>query len=171
MRKATVDELVKRAGIPKGTFYLFYASKELLFYDVLCGMHDEIHGKLLAQVEAMDGSVGPEELTDLIFGLYRFAQGSFLLELLCGGELELILRRLPREVAAAHAQKDDFSVEQLRRLVPDLKPEKLREFSGALRGIFLSMLHRHEIREDVFEGALRLMIRGVVLQMYGEEKS
>ncbi len=26
VRKTTVDELVKRAGIPKGTFYLFYRS-------------------------------------------------------------------------------------------------------------------------------------------------
>ncbi|MFH1513530.1 MAG: helix-turn-helix domain-containing protein, partial [Bacillota bacterium] len=30
VRKTTVDELVRRAGIPKGTFYLFYASKEAL---------------------------------------------------------------------------------------------------------------------------------------------
>ncbi len=31
IRKTTVDELVKRVKIPKGTFYLFFQSKELLF--------------------------------------------------------------------------------------------------------------------------------------------
>ena len=30
IRKTTVDELVKRVNIPKGTFYLFYESKERL---------------------------------------------------------------------------------------------------------------------------------------------
>ena len=35
VRKTTVDELVRRAGIPKGTFYLFYPSKEALFFSLL----------------------------------------------------------------------------------------------------------------------------------------
>ncbi|MDY4210978.1 MAG: TetR/AcrR family transcriptional regulator [Treponema sp.] len=34
MKKTTVDELVKRTGIPKGTFYLFYPSKEILLFDI-----------------------------------------------------------------------------------------------------------------------------------------
>ena len=34
VKKTTVDELVKRTGIPKGTFYLFYPSKEMLLFDV-----------------------------------------------------------------------------------------------------------------------------------------
>ena len=50
MRKMTVDELVKRVNIPKGTFYLFYPSKELLVYDVLNKFHDEIHAELQRQV-------------------------------------------------------------------------------------------------------------------------
>lgn len=35
IRRTTVDELVKRVNIPKGTFYLFYKSKELLLFDVI----------------------------------------------------------------------------------------------------------------------------------------
>ncbi|WP_286081321.1 TetR/AcrR family transcriptional regulator [Parablautia intestinalis] len=31
----TVDEIVKRVNIPKGTFYLFYKSKELLLFEVI----------------------------------------------------------------------------------------------------------------------------------------
>ena len=31
----TVDQLVEAAAIPKGTFYLFYQSKEELFLDVV----------------------------------------------------------------------------------------------------------------------------------------
>lgn len=35
IRKTTVDELVRRVGIPKGTFYLFYESKERLLFEVI----------------------------------------------------------------------------------------------------------------------------------------
>ena len=35
VRRTTVDELVKRVNIPKGTFYLFYKSKELLLFEVI----------------------------------------------------------------------------------------------------------------------------------------
>ena len=47
MKKTTVDELVKRVNIPKGTFYLFFESKEILFYEVLCLFHDELQAELL----------------------------------------------------------------------------------------------------------------------------
>ena len=35
VRKTSVDELVKYANISKGAFYLFYTSKELLFFDTI----------------------------------------------------------------------------------------------------------------------------------------
>ena len=42
VKKTTVDELVKRAGIPKGTFYLFYPSKEMLLFDVSQDFHKQV---------------------------------------------------------------------------------------------------------------------------------
>lgn len=42
VKKTTVDELVKRVSIPKGTFYLFYPSKEQLFFDVFLDKHNAI---------------------------------------------------------------------------------------------------------------------------------
>ena len=42
VKKTTVDELVKREGIPKGTFYLFYPSKEMLLYDVSQDFHKQV---------------------------------------------------------------------------------------------------------------------------------
>jgi len=46
--------------------------------------------------------------------------------------------------------------------------DNIEVYSAVMRGIFLSMLHKHEIGEEVFEDALRLMIRGVVMQMFEE---
>lgn len=168
IRKTTVDELVKRANIPKGTFYLFYDSKELLFYDVLCSVHDELHADLRRRLEALDEPAAADRVTELVLGLYKKVEASFLYKFITGGDLELLMRRLPPEVARAHAEKDDFSMEQLIAMAPGIKGDSIKKYSAAMRAIFLSMLHKHEIGEEVFEDALRLMIRGVVMQMFEE---
>lgn len=170
VRKTTVDELVKRVNIPKGTFYLFYESKELLFFDVFCAFHDEIHSQLLSEIGSANKRMTATRLTQIILGLYRTLEDSFILGFLTNGEMEMLLRKLPPDVAIFHAEQDDISVEQLLSLVPNMIAEKSRVFSAALRGIFLSMLHKHEIGEDIFDEALEMMINGVVLQMFeGEE--
>ena len=168
IRKTTVDELVKRANIPKGTFYLFYDSKELLFYDVLCSVHDELHADLRRRLEALDEPAAADQVTELVLGLFKKVEASFLYKFITGGDLELLMRRLPPEVARAHAEKDDFSMEQLIAMAPGIKGDSIKKYSAAMRAIFLSMLHKHEIGEEVFEDALRLMIRGVVMQMFEE---
>lgn len=171
VRKTTVDELVKRVNIPKGTFYLFYESKELLFFDVFCEFHDEIQTKLLSEITAIQADMIPKKLTKLIFSLYKMVEDSFMLRFLTNGEMELLIRRLPPEVAKSHAEKDDFSVEQLLSLVPNMQKKNIKVFSAALRAIFLSMLHKHEIGEDIFDDALKMMIHGVIIQMFEEDNN
>jgi AcrR family transcriptional regulator len=170
VRKTTVDELVKRANIPKGTFYLFYDSKELLFFDVFSAFHDEIHSRLLSEIAVANDKMSPAKLTHIILGLYRTLGDSFMLSFLTNGEMERLIRKLPPEVAQSHAEEDDIIVDKLLFLVPNMKADKSRVFSAALRGVFLSMLYKQEIGEDVFDEALEMLIHGVVMQMFeGEE--
>ncbi|NCA93142.1 TetR/AcrR family transcriptional regulator [bacterium] len=170
VRKTTVDELVKRVNIPKGTFYLFYATKELLFYDVLCEFHDEIHDKLMKDAAAIRESVTADKLTDLLFGLYKMADESFMLRFITDGEAELFLRKLPPEIAAEHAVKDNFGVEKLLEVIPTIRCKNIATISAAFRGIFLTMCHKREIGADVYDDALRMTIRGVALQMFEREE-
>ncbi len=171
IRRTTVDELVKRVNIPKGTFYLFYESKEHLIFDVFCKLHDEVQEKMMADISVIKDGIDAEKLTDLIFRLYKSLDGSYLLKLMTSGELELLFRKLPPELSKLHTDKDDFRVEELVAIVPNIKAENIRVFSAAIRGIFISLLHKQEVGEDVFDEALRVMIRGVVIQMFeGENK-
>ncbi len=169
VRKTTVDELVKRVNIPKGTFYLFYKSKELLLFDVFLAFHDEIQEKLTSEIKDLKGEINAQKLTEIIFNLYKTAEKSFILKSITSGEMELILRKLPTEIAKGHAAEDDFNLEQLVNLVPDMRAHQVPAFSAALRSIFLSMLHKHEIGEEAFDHALKIMIKGVVIQMFKGE--
>ncbi|KUO67144.1 MAG: TetR family transcriptional regulator [Gracilibacter sp. BRH_c7a] len=170
VRKTTVDELVRRVNIPKGTFYLFYQSKELLLFEVFNDFHDEIQTQLFADIMALKGDLDARTFTELIWGLYKAVEDSFMLQFMTNGEMELLIRKLPAEIAKIHTDKDDFNVENLISLVPQMKKVDSKAFSGALRGIFLAMLHKHEIGEEVFDEALKIMIQGVVMQMFEGEK-
>lgn len=170
IRKTTVDELVRRVNIPKGTFYLFYESKERLLFDVVMKLNDDIQAEMLKRVSALSRSPDAEALTELIFGLYQSLDASFLPKLIADGELELLMRKLPDDLARIHKERDDLSVEKLAAMVPGINAEDTEVFGAALRGIFLSLMYKREMGEEVFDKALRVMIRGVVIQMF-EEKS
>ena len=47
---------------------------------------------------------------------------------------------------------------------PDF-PERAAVFSGAFREVFLTLLMKDEIGADVFDDALRVLVRGVALQL------
>ncbi len=170
MRKTTVDELVKRVNIPKGTFYLFYPSKELLFFDVFCTLHNELQANLLRWIDDLQGNINADTVTDLIYRLYKQVDSTFLYSFIASGDLELLVQKLPLEVAKAHAQKDDFSMERLLSLLPGVRVEgNIKIFSAVLRAVFCTMLHRREVGEDVFDDAIRVMLRGVVIQLFEGE--
>lgn len=168
IRRTTVDELVRRVNIPKGTFYLFFESKETLFFEVISSYHDNLQTYLLDELQVIGRSLSADQLTELLIDLYKKVDGSFLYHIITSGDLELLMRRLPPETARGHAEKDDFSIEQLFSMVSGINSNNIKVYSAAMRAIFLSMLHKHEIGEEAFEDALRLLIRGVVMQMFEE---
>lgn len=170
LRKTTVDELVRRVNIPKGTFYLFYPSKEMLIFDVFHTLQDELHTNLLRQIEALNGHVTVDSVTDLMLHLYQQVNETFLYSFAASGDLELLIRKLPEDVVQAHVRQDDFSMEKLLSMLPGVKTEgTIKLYSAALRGVFFTMSHRREIGETVFDDTMRLLLRGVILQLFEGE--
>ena len=169
IRKTTIDELVKRVGIPKGTFYLFYESKERLLFDVILEFNDEIQSQLLREIAKLHTSPNVDTLSDIIVRLYRKLDESFIPRVMQNGELEYFMRSLPPELSQMHAAHDQSAVEQLLCMLPGMQTKRAEVFSAALRSIFLSILYKDEIGPDIFDDTLRVLIRGVVIQLLEHE--
>lgn len=165
IRKTTVDELVKRVNIPKGTFYLFYESKERLLFDVILKFNDEIQAALLTEISALEDIPDANTLTDIIFRLYKRLDDSFLPRLMQDGEMDFFMRTLPPELSRLHAEHDDSKVRELLTMLPGMRQERAEVYSAALRSVFLSLMYKSEIGEGIFDDTLRILIRGVVLQL------
>ena len=117
VKKTTVDELVKRVGIPKGTFYLFYPSKEMLIYEVTQDFHEQVDKHMVdgvykiirdknMTIDALDFSDCVEELTDLILSAMEITYNSCLKILLEPESMALVLSKLPDDVLAKHREED-----------------------------------------------------------------
>ncbi len=171
LKKSSVDELVKRVNIPKGTFYLFYESKELLFFEAINELHQDIQKRLVIELSNISDKISVDTLTDILMMLYQEVNQSGLLQILMSSDIELITRKLPEEVVKEHLAQDDFHVGKLFQMLGTKEPKNTEAFSGALRAIFMTMLHKREIGEDVFDESLRLMLRGVIIQMMGVKES
>lgn len=172
VRKTSVDELVRRASIPKGTFYLFYTSKELLLFEVINEMHDDIQQELFKQLQQFDGQLTGEQFTQLMFSLFKKVDESYLLPLIVNGELEQLMIKLPQELVSEHHSFDDQMVSSMLKLLPYQLPVTLtiEQISAAYRAVFLTMLHKREIGEDVYDDVLKMLLTGITGQLFAPAK-
>ncbi|WP_026664966.1 TetR/AcrR family transcriptional regulator [Butyrivibrio sp. FC2001] len=166
VRRTTVDELVKRVGIPKGTFYLFYKSKELLLFEVIQEQHDAINNDLAAALSVISRkAITADTLTDLIFDFFKKTEEMPILKLLDTDEVELLVRKLPKEVVEAHLQDDTDTIGQMLSMFPVKKDVDVKAISAAFHAIYFATLHKADIGEDSYDEALKILIRGVVSQL------
>lgn len=165
VRRTTVDELVKRVGIPKGTFYLFYKSKELLLFEVIQDQHEAINNELGTALAAISKTkLSADTLTELIFQFFKKTEEMPILRLLDTDEVELLVRKLPREVVEAHLQDDTDTIGQMLSMFPIKKDLDVKTVSAAFHAVYFATLHKADIGEN-YDEALRFMIYGIVKQM------
>lgn len=166
VRHTTVDEIVQRVNIPKGTFYLFYQSKELLLFEVILEEHEMIEQKMYRAVNEMkqDGDIA-EQLTRVVCDFFILASKSPILKMINTREVEILERKLPPEVLKEHLGHDSSAVEKVFSVLPVKEGADKDTFSAAFRAIYFATLHEEEIGENYFENVLYLLIKGLVNQL------
>lgn len=165
IRRTTVDELVERVKIPKGTFYLFYGSKELLLFEALLEQHETIEKQLLNEIKALEEHITTENLTEIIYSFFKAIDETALLRLLTTGEIELLYRKLPQEVMDTHFLHDSTMIKDIVEMVSCSDKINTDYYAAAFRNLFIGMIYKREAGEEYFNEALKLTIRGLVLQM------
>lgn len=166
IKRTTVDELVRRVNIPKGTFYLFYQSKELLLYEVIEEEHEALEKELFQKMQELcKDTIDAAKITEIIFSIMKKAAESPGLRMLRSAEVELLYRKLPTEIVEEHLKGDQDIVGKVFEFVPIGKKINKSAFSVAFREIYFLALDKKEIDEEEWNQALRLLINGLVVQL------
>lgn len=178
VKKTTVDELVKRVGIPKGTFYLFYPSKEMLLFDVSQDFHQQVDQHISAGVmkimqsrgmtmDNIDFSECVEELTDVILGAMEITYNSCLKVLLEPESMNLVLSKLPEDVLKKHLEEDSDIGGGMFRELAEKKGLKVKSVVGSFMMIIFGGMYKREVGEENWRDSIRILIKGIVLQLVG----
>lgn len=77
-KKTSVDELCKKSGISKGAFYLFYSSKEDLFFEILIDVQKNLK-KIM--INSLNINSTKEDLSKMLKLVYReYSKNNFIAE-------------------------------------------------------------------------------------------
>ncbi|MFS0727441.1 TetR/AcrR family transcriptional regulator [Paenibacillus sp. 1P07SE] len=172
-KKTTVGELAQAAGIATGTFYLFYRSKEALFYDLMEQEEQHMQQTLIQQF----ASGPPNKDAFRLFFRSSFdliTESPILREVLLPSQRESILRHVPLERLNDNYDSDVQKLTPLIRhwqahgvLRKDADPVLV---ISTIRSVILLSLHKEAIGESVYDATMELMITAIAEGMRPKEE-
>ena len=169
VKKTTVDQMAAMADISKGSFYNFYSSKEMLFFTVLEEYQIDVMNRLTEQL-GMETKIDTNRLVELLYDFYQDFRYSFMYTIFKNHEMELLIRKLPKEVITNHHLIDDRMVKKIVSRINIRENVSVEIVSALFRTIAMTILHIEEIGEEQFDTTLRLVIQGIVQQITKEDR-
>ena len=169
VKKTTVDQMAALADISKGSFYNFYPSKEMLFFAVLEEYQIDVMNYLTEQL-GMETKIATNRLVQLLYDFYQDFRYSFMYTIFKNHEMELLIRKLPKEVITNHHLIDDRMVKKIVSRINIRENISVEIVSALFRTIAMTILHIEEIGEEQFDTTLKLVIQGIVEQITEEDR-
>ena len=169
VKKTTVDQMAAMVDISKGSFYNFYSSKEMLFFKVLEEYQIDVMNRLTEQL-GTETKIDTNRLVQLLYDFYQDFRYSFMYTIFKNHEMELLLRKLPKEAITNHHLIDDRMVKKIVSRINIRENVSVEIVSALFRTIAMTILHIEEIGEKQFDTTLKLVIQGVVEQITKEDR-
>ncbi len=164
LRKTTVSDLARAAGIAKGSFYLFFPSKEELLAEILQEEEADLRRELREQMARPYPS--PRDRFAHFLRLQFDALDTHpLLQMLSDPlEFEALFRRLPPGVLdAAQTDDDSFFMQFIEGWQQDgaLEPRSTAAMEGLGRALRALNLERNMIGDERFAALTDLLVESV----------
>lgn len=160
LTKTTVDEIVERVGISKGAFYLFYPSKESLFFEIIEKIEREFKSKLYEELE--NTIENPYEILKLM--LYKgleFIESTPLLKHISAKEMKYLYRTIPKDTIKNHMNIDinqfiDFISKQME--LGYFEKQDLNSLKGYFKLFGLLIVNKDEFSELEYKKTIEILI-------------
>ena len=169
VKKTTVDQMAAMVDISKGSFYNFYSSKEMLFFAVLEEYQIDVMNRLTEQL-GTETKIDTNRLVQLLYDFYQDFRYSFMYTIFKNHEMELLVRKLPKEAITNHHLIDDRMVKKIVSRINIRENVSVEIVSALFRTIAMTILHIEEIGEGQFDTTLKLVIQGIVEQITKEDR-
>jgi len=170
LKKTNVEEIAEAAGISKGAFYIFYASKEELFMDVIEQAEMRVRQEVLAVID-QPGDSARARLSAVLRKALRLFETMPILKFFTGSDFNVLFRRIPSAKLQQHLVSDRTFLEELiarcrQAGIPiQAQPEQI---SGLLYPLVLAVLHEDEFGGELVGEGIDLLLELVAAFCVGE---
>ena len=171
LQKTTVDEIVNAAQISKGSFYIFYQSKEELYFDVLDSAEHELREKIFENV-FKPGINRRDSFISFLSQMVEVLTTMPLYEQINSANYELLLRKLPEETLQKHMDRDQENVAKYFVDWMDngwMRKVDIEALNGLLLALIQFVMHREEFGEN-FEATKDLWIDAISSYLINDDK-
>ena len=164
MRKTSVEQLTQAVGISKGSFYRFFASKELLFFAVLEGIHTEVYAVAGEALRENSGDAPAERAAKGILAACRRLSETGAMAFI-EKDAQTILRGIPEPIKTAHYHDDEVHIYDLLEQ-SGLDAFVQRELTAAtVRGLILTVSHQEQIG-PLYAKVLETLVYGACRELF-----
>jgi AcrR family transcriptional regulator len=175
LKKTTIRELTEPLSIAKSSFYLFFDSKEALYWQLLLAEAPKVEAKIRSAVAAADDDIQSAVENLLRATVHEIENNPLYRRLLDHPEeLQQVIHRLPEEVTQAKAQGSRELILayvenwQADEQLLDAHPEVI---AGALRAVTLLTFHKDEIGPAIYHDVMDTLITAVAAGLTRSEAS
>jgi AcrR family transcriptional regulator len=160
LKKTTVADITQAVGISKGSFYLFYGSKEELLLEILEQIESE------ARAHILDYTVHPQEnarqsVSAILKGFLLTWDTYPLLTRLDKSDFDYLARKLPAERVQAHIDRDQQFIDNFtdkfeRDGIPLRVPPRV--VANMIKALFFIAIRRYDLGEEAYVECMEILI-------------
>jgi len=160
LKKTTVADITQAVGISKGSFYLFYNSKEELLLEILEQIESEGRGRILEYV--VQPQENARQSVCAILKSFLLTWDAYpLLRKLDKSDFDYLARKLPAERVQSHIDRDEqfidnftykFGRDGITLRVPP------RVVANLIKGLFFIGIRRYDLGEDAYVECMEILI-------------
>lgn len=172
LQKTTVDEIVRAARISKGSFYLFYESKEELYFDVLETVEGEFREKMFENA-LKPGKNKRESFKSFLNQMIELLITMPLYKEINSSSYELLLQKLPEETLKKHIESDQEDISKYFHYWMEqgwMRKVDMEALNGLLLSLIYLVIHRDDFDGTNFEATKALWIDALASYLIIEEK-
>jgi AcrR family transcriptional regulator len=160
IRKTSVEDLTRAAGISKGAFYQFFPSKEALFFQVLEQAEAQMRERVFGFIQEA-GQGARQNFLRVMRNTLAAWEAEALLRNFSQDDFEYLRRKLPEAEVQAHLSRDNAFVAQV---VERWRRDGVRfrrdphVIAGLMKALFFVSLHRDDLGPKAYPATMDLLL-------------